>query len=104
MPIQMSIRTYLLIWFFAVALATTISSTSTLAAVPSQSLSIDGLVVDQASAAVANAEVILISSSSTRKTLTDTSGHFHFDSPAKEILTLVITAKGFARVTRKISP
>jgi len=104
MLIQLSNRTFFLPWFFAVAVAATISSTSTNAAIKQQSLSIDGLVVDQASAAVANAEVVLIVSTITRKTLTDTSGHFHFDAPTKEILTLTVTAKGFARVTRKINP
>src|SRR5450432_1462235 len=80
------------------------SSISTSAKTKLQSSSIDGVVVDQASAAVAGAEVVITSSSITRKTLTDASGHFHFDSLPKEIVTLSITASGFARVAQKINP
>src|SRR5450432_214363 len=82
------------------------SSVPTSAAIRLQTSSIDGLVVDQASAPVAKAEVVVTTSSVTRKTLTDSGGHFHFDSLPNEIatLTITITANGFARVVRKLNP
>ena len=60
--------------------------------------------MDQAAAAVANAAVVLTTSSVTRKTLTDSSGHFHFAALPKEVSTLTVTANGFAQVERKLDP
>ncbi|HXM35567.1 MAG TPA: TonB-dependent receptor plug domain-containing protein, partial [Pyrinomonadaceae bacterium] len=104
MRIQLSKAALILAWILTLTAAISASSRSTPAKTKPQSSSVDGIVVDQASAAVANAEVIVTSSSNTRKTLTDSSGHFHFDSLPKETLTLTIRASGFARITRKINP
>src|ERR1700694_5221857 len=104
MGIQLSKASLTLAWFIALTAAISAPSIATPALIKPQSSSLDGIVIDQVSAAIANAEVVVAPSSNTQKTLTDLSGHFHFASLPKEILTLTITASGFAGVTRKINP
>ena len=101
---QLSKASLILACSLALSLAITASPVTISATISQQSFSVEGFVVDQAAAAVANAEVVLTTSAVTRKTLTDSSGHFHFASLSKEPLTLTITANGFARLARKINP
>jgi outer membrane receptor protein involved in Fe transport len=105
MRIQQSKVSPILAWLLALASVVAASPVSRPAATAKrQSSSIDGVVLDQASAAVAGAEVVLTTSSLTQKILTDSGGHFHFDAPPGEIATLTITANGFTRVVKKINP
>jgi outer membrane receptor protein involved in Fe transport len=65
---------------------------------------IEGLVVDQTGAAVADAEVSITSSSFNGKAVTDSRGGFRFKSAPQTIVTLSVAARGFARVERKLNP
>jgi outer membrane receptor protein involved in Fe transport len=63
---------------------------------------IEGVVLDQNDAAVSRALVVIYGPAFNSQTTTDDNGHFHFDSPPSAILTLTVTAKGFARLERKL--
>src|SRR6266567_6024230 len=78
------------------------------AALPQQesakSINIEGLLVDQTGAAVADAEISITSPSFNGKAVSDSSGGFRFKSAPQTIVTLSVTARGFARVKRKLNP
>jgi len=63
---------------------------------------IEGIVVDQAGAVVADAEVSLASQSLNQKTITDSNGRFRFESVAATKFSLSVAAKGFPLIERKI--
>src|SRR5437899_8620546 len=71
---------------------------------PVRATTIEGIVVDQTGAAVADAEIAITSSSFNGRAVTDSRGGFRFKSAPQTIVTLSITAKGFARVERKLNP
>jgi outer membrane receptor protein involved in Fe transport len=104
MRIQLSKGCVVLWSLIAIVAMIATSPDSTSATTRLQAASIDGIVTDVADAAVANAEVVVTTSSITRKTLTDSTGHFHFEALPKEVLMLTITANGFAPATRRINP
>jgi len=87
----------------------TISAANVSFAAPPQqesakSINIAGLVVDQTGAAVADAEISITSPSFNGKAVSDSSGGFRFKSAPQTIVTLSVTARGFARVQRKLNP
>src|SRR4030095_12193010 len=84
--------------------AIALSTHSAFAQTPTESVSVDGVVVDQAASTITGAEVVLKSASLTRNVPTDLNGRFHFDSLPRESVTLTISAKGFEPITRKLDP
>lgn len=64
--------------------------------------SIEGMVLDQNDAAVSGALVVISGSVFNSQTRTDDNGRFRFDVARPAILTLTVTAKGFARIERKL--
>ncbi len=83
-------------------------SNEAIAQLPSQQKSdrqvVEGVVVDQAGAAVAAATVTLSSDSFRTTSHTDNQGHFHLGSIFQEALVLEITAEGFATVRQRVNP
>jgi outer membrane receptor protein involved in Fe transport len=65
-------------------------------ALAAQSNRISGIVVDQAGAPVANAEVTLNSGASTQSRITGNDGRFEFDGVTARDATLIVRAQGFA--------
>jgi len=61
-------------------------------------------VIDQNGAAIAGADVTISASSFSSQVKTDSAGHFRFDSVRASLVTVTITAKGFAQVARKLNP
>ena len=84
--------------------AIALSTHAAFAQTSTESVSVDGVVVDQAGSTITGAEVLLKSASLTRTVHTDLNGRFHFDSLPRESLTLTISAKGFEPITRKLDP
>src|SRR5215208_4678839 len=65
-----------------------------------QSVRLEGIVTDQASAPISGAEVILSSKAFTVTQTTNAEGRFVFDSVAASSGTLTVRARGFATVER----
>jgi outer membrane receptor protein involved in Fe transport len=63
---------------------------------------VEGVVVDQAGAVVADAEVSLASQSLNQKTITGSNGRFRFESVPATKFSLSVAANGFPAVERKI--
>ena len=80
------------------------SSVSALQQSTTQSGDIAGVVLDQNGAPVEGAEVTMLAQSATARTKTDATGQFHFTSVPLAVITLNITASGFAPVRRKLEP
>jgi outer membrane receptor protein involved in Fe transport len=83
-------------------LAASISSAAQLQSKPSHPTSIEGVVLDQNDAAVSGALVMISGSGFNAQAKTDDNGRFRFDSAPPTILTLTVSAKGFARLERKL--
>ena len=66
--------------------------------------SIEGMVLDQNGAALSGALVAVSAPSFNAHVRSDANGHFRFDSVPQAIVTLTITANGFAQVERKLNP
>ena len=79
-------------------------SVSALQQSTTQSGDVAGVVIDQNGAPIQGAEVTMLAESANAVTKTDTTGQFHFPSVALAVITLNITASGFAPVRRKIEP
>lgn len=67
----------------------------------SQATRIEGVVKDQAGAAVSSAEVILTTKTGSTKQITDSEGRFAFESVGGDSGTIVVNATGFDPVERK---
>ena len=83
-------------------LAASISSAEQLQSKSSDATSIEGVVLDQNDAAVSGASVMISSSGFNAQATTDANGRFRFDSTPPTFLTLTVSAKGFARLERKL--
>lgn len=67
-------------------------------------ISVEGWLLDQNSDPVAGADVVLSAKAFRSNTKTDEHGRFRFPSVPRVIVTLMITANGFASVERKLKP
>src|SRR5207253_1694408 len=93
-----------LLRFAGIAILTFFSFVSTVQSQSSTSASIEGVVVDQDGAAIAGVLVAVSAASFNAQVRSDTNGVFGFASVPQTIVTLSASAKGFARVERKLNP
>src|SRR5437660_2549725 len=87
-----------------IAIVTLFSFVSTVQSQSSTSASIEGVVVDQDGAALTGVLVGVSAPSFNAQVRSDTNGVFRFASVPQTIVTLSVSAKGFARVERKLNP
>src|SRR5688572_15328439 len=64
--------------------------------------SIEGIILDQNGAALSGALVAISTIAFSAQVRSDANGRFRFDSAPPAILTLTVTAEGFAQVERKL--
>ena len=67
-------------------------------------ISVEGVLLDQNGNPIADADVALTAQAFKSRTKTDENGHFRFPAVPGVIVTLIITAKGFADHERKLDP
>jgi len=79
-----------------------LSSPATLQSKASAATNIEGIILDQNGAALHGALVTISAAPFKAQVRSDSNGHFRFDSVPPTILILVVTAKGFAQVERKL--
>ena len=90
--------------FARIAIITLFSFVSTVQSQSSTSASIEGVVVDQDGAALTGVLVGVSAPSFNAQVRSDTNGVFRFASVPQTIVTLSVSAKGFAHVERKLNP
>ncbi|HEY0431815.1 MAG TPA: TonB-dependent receptor [Pyrinomonadaceae bacterium] len=69
-----------------------------------QTISLEGVLLDQNGRPIAGADVALSAKAFNSRTKTNESGHFRLPSVPRIIVTLLITAEGFANFEQKLNP